>query len=474
MKNIILLLVSFSLIACVSTPEYDSSCTSRSGKPMTTNKVKSVMQVEPRYPANADQPGFVKARFKVDKKGHPKNIEIFESEPAGMYEDAAIKALKQWRYSPICEKGYYLASEEAQKTEVLLRFDNFPISADTVNTAMRYLRKHTHKAKRKEIDMVKSLEALAQIDQFMLERPNLNHESLRILRKARGLALIAINHKRNGVHQGEVDGDVTDIGEVSKSEIKLAIDDLEFVMQEAPDKYLYRSMYSAALFLLEDTLLGSRYLEYCAEMKHAACMNILAYKNFYGQDDTVINPKKAIYLHTETYKTGTEWGCAGYYSSGSLAETAYFSPYKTGDTWQNWLAKADAFFPKLQERFEKELPCTSADDELLKYLMYLGEGQPKPELLDNAMALEPEPWEIDFVNALKANKAAEQPIEYFYQTKPDSKQCHLGFLLMIFAYSSGNDELINIQQGNFAKLDKNECADEYLLLSLANMLPAGS
>ena len=75
------------------------------------------------------------------------------------------------------------------------------------------------------------------------------------------------------MHQGEIDGNAAEVGEVNKSEVKLAIDDLEFVMQEAPDKYLYRSMYSAALFLLEDTLLGSRYLEYCAEMKHAL-MNI--------------------------------------------------------------------------------------------------------------------------------------------------------------------------------------------------------
>lgn len=66
-----------------------------------------VHRVPPQYPARALQrgrSGQVTLRFTIDVNGATKDIEVVESS-SSVFEDAAVKALRQWRYVPLIEDG---------------------------------------------------------------------------------------------------------------------------------------------------------------------------------------------------------------------------------------------------------------------------------------------------------------------------------------------------------------------------------
>lgn len=477
MKNIILILLGLSLLACVSTSEYDKPCTSYSGNPLTTNTVSSVVKIDPIYPANANQAGYVRARFSVGQNGRPQNIKIFESEPAGLYDSAAINAIKQWHYTPVCQNGIYVTTpNDVQQTEVKLRFPWPVVTMDTVNKALQYLKAHTNDVKAEDINIEASSEALQQITTYLDNNPHLSNETLKILREARGDGLKAINFKRHYINTDQIDEATANErdAEVNKQEVMLAIEDIEFVNQARPYSERYRDMAGMASVLLKDYQLSNRYYEYCAEMKNAACMNILAAYSFYGMEGNAINPEKSIYLHKQTFKSATSWGCAGYYSATHLADISYFTQFDTGDTWQNWYKKGERFLPILKKKFNKDAPCSSVHVGLHKYISYLGEGEVKTDYLDNALSLEPAAWVIELISELKANTDLNEPSEYFFSTKAEPTQCNLGMLLVMFAHVTKNEKLIKIQTDNFTDLDKTECKDEYLMLNYANWLPEHS
>ena len=49
----------------------------------------------------ADSPeGWVKMTFDIDRKGHPVNILVVDSNPKGYFDEEAVRALKSWKYKP--------------------------------------------------------------------------------------------------------------------------------------------------------------------------------------------------------------------------------------------------------------------------------------------------------------------------------------------------------------------------------------
>ncbi len=64
---------------------------------------KIISRSPPRYPSRAlkkGTEGWVKVRFGITKEGVPVDIEVLESEPAKVFDNAAIKSVKKWRFSP--------------------------------------------------------------------------------------------------------------------------------------------------------------------------------------------------------------------------------------------------------------------------------------------------------------------------------------------------------------------------------------
>ncbi|WP_291327543.1 energy transducer TonB [Desulfovibrio sp. UCD-KL4C] len=78
-----------------------------------------VRGISPEYPYGAKRKlieGEVMVRMLVNSKGHPVNLSIYSAKPSGIFEQAALKAAKRWRFKP----GRY--NGEDVDTWVLLPF----------------------------------------------------------------------------------------------------------------------------------------------------------------------------------------------------------------------------------------------------------------------------------------------------------------------------------------------------------------
>jgi protein TonB len=77
--------------------------------------------VEPRYPGAAIRKGtegWVELDFTVAADGSVKDIDVRAAEPAGVFDEAAIKSVSQWRYRPLLRNGRAIE----QRARLRMRF----------------------------------------------------------------------------------------------------------------------------------------------------------------------------------------------------------------------------------------------------------------------------------------------------------------------------------------------------------------
>ena len=70
--------------------------------------LKPVKTVPPEYPQSAlakGVAGSVLLSFTVDTKGDTRDVQVVQSTPAGVFDRAAISAVKRWRYNPVIVNG---------------------------------------------------------------------------------------------------------------------------------------------------------------------------------------------------------------------------------------------------------------------------------------------------------------------------------------------------------------------------------
>ncbi|TKB43641.1 energy transducer TonB [Thalassotalea mangrovi] len=68
----------------------------------------------PRYPISAARQkirGWVKLRFSINTEGFPEDIEVIESQPEEIFDQAAVDALARWKYRPKMESGQPVKQE---------------------------------------------------------------------------------------------------------------------------------------------------------------------------------------------------------------------------------------------------------------------------------------------------------------------------------------------------------------------------
>ena len=73
------------------------------GEDRTVIAVKKVFDSVPTYPRNAlrmGREGYVLIEFDVDTDGSVLDPYVVESEPTGVFERSAIKAVRKWLFSP--------------------------------------------------------------------------------------------------------------------------------------------------------------------------------------------------------------------------------------------------------------------------------------------------------------------------------------------------------------------------------------
>jgi protein TonB len=74
-----------------------------------TRAARVVQQIAPRFPMRAKRIGIeqgkVTLEYRVDKSGVVKDAVVVAAEPPRMFEEAALKAVSQWRYEPKLVNG---------------------------------------------------------------------------------------------------------------------------------------------------------------------------------------------------------------------------------------------------------------------------------------------------------------------------------------------------------------------------------
>ncbi len=78
----------------------------------TDQQAMPLYRVEPRYPARAIKQGAegrVELSFTINSTGRPTDIKILSAKPKHLFEKAAVKALRKWKYQPTLVDGKAVA-----------------------------------------------------------------------------------------------------------------------------------------------------------------------------------------------------------------------------------------------------------------------------------------------------------------------------------------------------------------------------
>ncbi len=106
MKKALMLLTTLLLLsACASNSEYEGDYldTTTSPEALNDNWIHD-RRVTPFYPLEAASDkvtGCVLFSFIIDDAGRPRNIEVIDSYPKGVFEREATIALSKWRWKPL-------------------------------------------------------------------------------------------------------------------------------------------------------------------------------------------------------------------------------------------------------------------------------------------------------------------------------------------------------------------------------------
>lgn len=76
--------------------------------PVQAAELKPVKRVEPTYPpeaARAGTTGYVEVEFEVDPAGKVAAVSVVSAKPTRTFEQAAVRAVKQWTFEPGGGKG---------------------------------------------------------------------------------------------------------------------------------------------------------------------------------------------------------------------------------------------------------------------------------------------------------------------------------------------------------------------------------
>ena len=68
------------------------------------NTLMTLSKIYPKYPRRAKlqrKEGLVQLQFQIDVNGYVHNPSIVKSEPVGLFDDSALRAIKKWRFKPI-------------------------------------------------------------------------------------------------------------------------------------------------------------------------------------------------------------------------------------------------------------------------------------------------------------------------------------------------------------------------------------
>jgi TonB family protein len=99
-----------------------AAATPASAAPVAATSLKRTKTIAPEFPESARRKGvtgWVEVVFTVTPKGTVADAEVRSSSPEEVFDDAAVKAVKQWRFEPATKDGQPVAT----RTMIRLKFD---------------------------------------------------------------------------------------------------------------------------------------------------------------------------------------------------------------------------------------------------------------------------------------------------------------------------------------------------------------
>ena len=117
---------SLKRVTKVALPEYNPSFSLGDGPYIgagADTDVVPLVRVNPQYPMRAqirEIEGWVHIRFEVTPQGTTTGIEVLDADPEGYFENAAINAVKKYKYKPRMEGGVPVSRAGV---EVVLSFE---------------------------------------------------------------------------------------------------------------------------------------------------------------------------------------------------------------------------------------------------------------------------------------------------------------------------------------------------------------
>lgn len=93
-------------------------------KVISASELTPLVRVPPRYPFSARRrriEGYVVVEFTVTETGDVEEVQVVEAQPRGVFERAAVEAVRHWRFQPKMEEGRPIRVRARQKIEFRLR-----------------------------------------------------------------------------------------------------------------------------------------------------------------------------------------------------------------------------------------------------------------------------------------------------------------------------------------------------------------
>ncbi len=93
------------------------------GAGLFDGNVIPLVRVPPRYPMRAKKlrlEGYVRLGFVIDEEGFVESVQVLESEPEGIFDKAAISAIKRWKFKAKTEAGKAMKQRASQMIEFKL------------------------------------------------------------------------------------------------------------------------------------------------------------------------------------------------------------------------------------------------------------------------------------------------------------------------------------------------------------------
>lgn len=94
--------------------------------------IVALVRTPPEYPEEARMryiQGYVDVEFTVDKKGRVRNAVVVEASPPDVFDSAALKSVKRWRFEPMRQAGSAVEVVACQRFE--FQIESLPMSMDS-------------------------------------------------------------------------------------------------------------------------------------------------------------------------------------------------------------------------------------------------------------------------------------------------------------------------------------------------------